>query len=301
MSEANNIAAIVVTYNRLNLLKENIQALLMQSFKKIDIYVIDNGSTDGTGDYIKSQHVNRLIYVNTGSNLGGAGGFSFGIKYTLSSKDYDYLWLMDDDTIPNNDALESLYNKAQYLEKKFSYLASIVNWIDGSKCKMNLQPLESSSVSDWAFDQGLVRIKQSSFVSCFINCMVVKKVGLPIKEFFIYGDDVEYTKRMEKKAPGYLDMDSVVVHKMASNSSGGIDACDKHRINRYFYCYRNFVYIAKHNSLSFCISFARDTVRMIGSVLKRSQGHKLYRIATIFCGLISGIFFHPKVEYLSAK
>ena len=75
-----SVAAVVVTYNRKELLKEAIDALLMQSVAEADVLVVDNASTDGTKDYIADYiDQGQIIYINTGENLGGAGGFNFGI------------------------------------------------------------------------------------------------------------------------------------------------------------------------------------------------------------------------------
>ena len=72
----NKIVALVVTYNRKQLLKENIEALLNQNNNEFDILIVDNASTDGTEELVKSFENNRIIYENTGANLGGAGGFN---------------------------------------------------------------------------------------------------------------------------------------------------------------------------------------------------------------------------------
>ena len=91
------VAAIVVTYNRKNLLLENIECLKQQSESdKLDIIIIDNASTDGTESALQPYILDKsVIYINTGSNLGGAGGFNFGISYA-AKKQYKYLWIMDD-------------------------------------------------------------------------------------------------------------------------------------------------------------------------------------------------------------
>ena len=96
----NDIVAIIVTYNRKELLKESILSLFQQTYQNFSIYIIDNASTDGTYEYINDMLDNdRLYYFNTGKNLGGAGGFSFGIKEAVQNG-FSYLWIMDDDTLP---------------------------------------------------------------------------------------------------------------------------------------------------------------------------------------------------------
>ena len=139
MSEV-KVTAVVVTYNRLELLKENINALLIQKYNNFDIMIIDNASTDGTEKYVRGIDNNKIKYINTGSNLGGAGGFSFGVRQAIE-KGYDYAWLMDDDTIPSSEALDSFMNKVNKFRGEFSYLASVVRWKDGLLCEMNKQYL----------------------------------------------------------------------------------------------------------------------------------------------------------------
>ena len=106
--------AVIVTYNRKDLLKESIEALCRQT-RPSDIMVVDNASTDGTEEMVReimasmSEHSEhgKIIYHNMGENLGGAGGFSFGVKQAYNDG-YKYIWLMDDDCIVKKDSLEEL-------------------------------------------------------------------------------------------------------------------------------------------------------------------------------------------------
>lgn len=92
----NSTAALIVTYNRKELLKQSIEALL-RSETPCDIIVIDNASTDGTETALEPFiGSGRISYHNTGANLGGAGGFNFAIKTALK-QGYEYMWIMDDD------------------------------------------------------------------------------------------------------------------------------------------------------------------------------------------------------------
>ena len=108
---------VVVTFNRCELLRECLQALLSQSYHNYQIYLINNASTDGTEEMIQNEfsHPN-ITYYNTGENLGGAGGFHFGMK-KAALNDCDYIWLMDDDTIVHEDSLERLIACANSFER----------------------------------------------------------------------------------------------------------------------------------------------------------------------------------------
>ena len=98
------VIAVVVTYNRLALLSECITALRNQSRPLGGILVINNGSTDGTENWLKTQ---KDITYFTQNNIGGAGGFSTAIQMGYQ-QGYEWIWCMDDDGMPKEDALENL-------------------------------------------------------------------------------------------------------------------------------------------------------------------------------------------------
>jgi GT2 family glycosyltransferase len=297
------IIAIVVTYNRKQLLLENINALLKQNYKNFDILIVDNASTDGTKEEI-SEFINdgKIKYINTGKNLGGAGGFSFGINEALVNN-YDFAWLMDDDTIPAENALKSLINKSKLIDNKFSFLGSLVKWTDGTLCIMNIQRL----LKKWApyYDKlqyKLVPISSSSFVSMFINLKVAKKVGLPFSKFFIYGDDWEYSERLRTIEPGYLDCDSIVIHKMSSNQGTDVVNIDLNRVSRYYYNYRNLFYIYKHYyGFVGVIKYILIFILTFFKIIFKAKDNRLKRIWYTTKGFFVGIFFNPKVEYANSK
>ena len=107
-----SIAAVVVTYNRKDLLLECLNCLQAQDFSNapqqnatLDILVIDNASTDNTHEALQFLIEDKAIrYYNTGSNLGGAGGFNYGMRKAVELG-YDYVWVMDDDCMPHDDTL----------------------------------------------------------------------------------------------------------------------------------------------------------------------------------------------------
>ena len=196
--EKEKVIAIVVTYNRKQLLKECVNALINQDYKNCDVLIVDNASTDGTREYIEEKmENNRVHYVNTGSNLGGAGGFNYGMKeaYKLGC---DFMWIMDDDCIVHKNSLTELINSDKQLKGKYGFLSSKVLWKDNTICKMNIQ---KRKFSRWLtdFETNMQSIAMASFVSLFIKTPVVKELGLPIKDFFIWTDDWEYTRRISRK------------------------------------------------------------------------------------------------------
>src|ERR1700693_3664837 len=99
-----DVCAVVVTHDRLLLLQECIQAIQEQTHKVCEIIVVDNGSSDGTAEWLAGQ---QKLTVISQANLGGAGGFNAGIR-KAHDRGADWIWCLDDDTIPQADCLEKL-------------------------------------------------------------------------------------------------------------------------------------------------------------------------------------------------
>ena len=289
-------AAIVVTYNRKELLLKNIESLLAQTHKEyLDILIIDNASTDGTKETIKD-YLDRgaILYFNTGANLGGAGGFSYGIKLA-TEMGYGTLWLLDDDTLPSETALEELKKKDQLLGDSYGFLSSKVLWKDGTICTMNIQK-ETKWKRMKEFDVEKT-VQYASFVSLFLRTDTVRKLGLPYKEFFIWADDWEYTRRISKNKPCYYIPSSVVNHWCKSNVGADIITAPADRIKRFNYMYRNDVVLYRQDGLEgkFYLWF-RNNVHRLRILLKADS--KLRKLKIINQGTREGRNFFPKIEYL---
>ena len=218
------ICTVVVTYNRYELLKECLDSLSNQTYKT-DILLIDNASTDGTDkkivedNYLKNK---QIIYTRLEKNLGGAGGFHHGVKYSLENN-YDYVWLMDDDAEPELDALELIMNNLD--DKKYSAYAP--RTLIGTKEDNILSTFGHRGVFDYknclpAFQKGIeskeykkdfVEIEMASFVGIFIPLKSVKKIGLPEKRFFIHHDDTEYSLRLVTLGKILMVNKSIIYHK----------------------------------------------------------------------------------------
>ena len=294
MTEELRIAAAVVTYNRKELLAECVGALLEQTYP-VDILIIDNASTDGTRQELEELICQgKVQYINTGANLGGAGGFHVAVKEAVSRK-YDYIWLMDDDTIPEKDALSALVQALKDTKGNFGFLSSKAVWKDGTVCRMNEQKFLDSEVIN---GKKFTKCRQATFVSLFLPSRVVLQIGLPIKEFFIWGDDVEYTRRISEKYVCYYVPESVVLRKTANNEGSNIATDDVSRMDRYRYAYRNEVYIARKENLSRKLYQISKIAFHIVRVILKSHGYRWKKIKIIVGASVEGLKFRPSVEYI---
>ena len=296
------VAISVVTYNRKVLLHECIRLLLDQEYKDFDILIIDNGSTDGTKDSLKEYlQQDNVLYYNTGKNLGGAGGFNFALKLAVKHE-YEYVWMMDDDTYSDKMALQKLMEADKILQGKYGFLSSAVLWKDDTACIMNRQKIQEPWYMNLKYlSQGLLPVYMATFVSFFVRTDIVQKVGLPIKEFFIWGDDVEYSQRISKEYPCYLVGQSIVHHMTNNNEGSNIAKDAEERLERYAYAYRNEVYIARQNGIRGILYQLAKIALHCMRVLLSGKSKKTKKIALILKNSAKGIFFNPKVEYIVGK
>lgn len=291
------IYVVVVTYNRKELLYKCLTNLLSIKNSDLNILIVDNASTDGTSEYISSLIGEKVYYHPLSKNVGGAGGFSYGIKKAVEMGAY-YIWVMDDDCMASQSSLDALLNKANELNDNFGFLSSVVKWTDGSICNMNRQKVSTiKKVKDYTKTQ---KIKTASFVSILFTKNVVEEVGLPIKEFFIWGDDGEYTARISKKHDSYLVSDSIVVHHSQNNVGSNICSDSPDRLNRYFYAYRNEGYFYKKQGLKGKLYYALKIAYHRLKILLKSDNKKA-KLDIIKKGLKASKTFNPKIEYAYNK
>lgn len=293
------VAAVVVTYNRKKLLCECLERLMKQEYP-CDILVIDNASTDGTKESIDNFiQTGKIQYYNTGSNLGGAGGFNFGMRLAVENG-YEYVWIMDDDTYAEADALYQLMEADQKLQGNYGFLSGVAYWTDGTLCNMNRQRISLRKKAE-DFSSAVSPIIMATFVSFFVKSSVIREMGLPIKEFFIWADDLEYSRRISKKYPCYLVPDSKVIHCMGSNQKVGIEQESKDRLWRYQYLYRNEVYVFRREGLKgWFYLFARVGCH-VAKILIKAKSDRTEKLKTIISSFISGFKFYPAIEYVDKE
>lgn len=191
-----NIACVVVTYNRKELLKRCLDAVNSQVLKPSTVFIVDNASTDGTQDSVKEWGYYECIhnginyrYVLNSKNEGGAGGFYLGMKTAYDEGGYDALWVMDDDGIPDKKCLREL---SIYLGK-WDFISPLVVSLDNpevlsfyDKCRKEFENLA---------DNGIVIGASNPFNGVLFSKKLIAEVGFPKKEMFIWGDETNYRLR----------------------------------------------------------------------------------------------------------
>jgi GT2 family glycosyltransferase len=239
------VCAVVVTYNRKNLLIECLESLRKQSRPIQGIYLIDNASTDRTPElllekgYLRElppKNLNepwekefaiqnltdgneiKLHYVKMHENTGGADGFYEGVKRGYE-KGYDWLWLMDDDV----EAKESCLEKLIYYQEKGKCLLPRRYYQDGSVYQFspqyNLINFRAShdSYKELLFNE-FVEINTVTFEGVLLNKSIIREIGYPDKLFFINWDDAEYGIRIAHCTKILIIKDATMIRKIKKES-----------------------------------------------------------------------------------
>ena len=210
------IAAVVVTYNRKNFLKQCLDAVAMQSYRPFTVYVVDNASTDDTmssveewGYYNTKRNDIEYKYILNSSNEGGAGGFYLGLKTAFEKGEDDFYWLMDDDGVPTLNCLEVLMSHID----KYDYLSPlVVDTVDET-----LTSFMGVTVADLLKREtnGVIEDECNPFNGVLLSKKLVENVGFPKKEMFIWGDEINYNIRV--RLAGFVPAmvtDAVFKHPM---------------------------------------------------------------------------------------
>lgn len=274
-TDSPRLVAVVVAYNRAELLAEALDALERQTTPLTAIVVIDNASTDSSATVATRPSVDL---VRLDRNTGGAGGFAAGIARALTHHAPDWVWLMDDDTIPTPTALDELVSGAHAADAVVA--GSRVIWTDGSEHPMNTpreKPFVSRAERERAAAAGGLAVRSTSFVSLLARADVLRDAGLPIADYFIWNDDFEYSTRLIRRGRGVHVPASVVVHKTRVLGSTDADPGE-----RFYFEVRNKVWMWRFSrSLSGVEKalYGASTVRRWARTLRRSAEPAVLRAA----------------------
>ena len=267
-----NVAAVVVTFNRLELLKKCIQSLREQTRKLDGIIVVNNNSTDGTLDWLNSQDDLTVI---TQENSGSAGGQYTGIK-TAYEKGYDWILTFEDELRAEPNLIQML---VENINRKIAGIACVrinqdtKNYVLSDIIKFNEKAIKDSKryqkITESSLNSNSIKIFAASFEGLLLNRLAIQKIGLPKKEFFIWYDDIEYCRRLNRFGPIYL-IPSAKIFKISNND-------ERSFINSHYakmlYGLRNYTYLENRFNPS---SKRYTLIKYLSIFLKFLNIHRFY-------------------------
>lgn len=263
------ITAVVVTYNRQKLLARTIESLKRQS-RSIDlILVVNNGSTDGTKEWLDKQ---TGIEVITQENSGGSGGFHTGIKAAME-RHSDWIWCMDDDVFPTPKCLETLLDAAgKYPDVS---LLAPRRWQEGKIVCHDFQRYNLTNPIASMYARKLRKsppaeptyIVGTAFEGPFFRSDVPLKIGYPQKELFIFCDDTDYCLRAHLAGFRLLYVPEARMEKeLFFSQDSWAEREEKKKWKRY-YQVRNSAYLNHHYGRNFGVRYVRGFLNVTGYIL----------------------------------
>lgn len=193
----------IVTYNRWKKLEHTLAECRRLGFT--NILVVDNGSTDGTREYLSADP--SIQHIFTEKNEGGSGGFNRVMRYFIEKTECRWLLTFDDDAYPGFPADPLLAFLRSDAHSAHSGYALRVTYPDGTLCEMNRpgqniltrHPLRYRS-ADLHIDQstGRKNVDFAGFVGLLLKRSTVRNAGAVSRHFFIYSDDTYYTLSLSR-------------------------------------------------------------------------------------------------------
>lgn len=262
-----NITAVVVTYNRKELLQRNI-GCLKQNKPLTSIVVVNNGSTDGTAEWLSTQEGLTVIHQ---SNVGGAGGFCTGIQYACEHG-ADWIWCMDDDVFPRADCLEQLLRESnregvgilaprRLMEGQiFTHDFRAYN-LTNPFASMYIDKLSGQSITS------PTEIAGTAFEGPFIRREVVERIGLPNKDLFIFCDDTDYCLRTIRAGYKIVSVPAALMDKQRFFSNDSWSERNQKKKWKRFYQVRNSTYLNHHYGRNWGVRYLRGFINVAGYIL----------------------------------
>lgn len=197
---APRVAAVVVTYHRPRELRQVVAGLLGQTRIPDSIIIFDNGGPE-RANRILAAVASRLDIVHSAANLGGAAGFAGGLRRALEWG-ADWIWLMDDDAVPERDALAQLLARVPELPADTGALGCGVreygDWARRHRRRFDRWTGWEASLPREAYQRPYAEMDAGSFVGLLVAAEAAREVGLPEAGFFMAYDDTEYSLRLRR-------------------------------------------------------------------------------------------------------
>lgn len=289
-----DIAVVLVTYNRVALLAECLESLRQQTREVQRIFVINNASTDTTAEYLSLLKDENITVINNDVNTGGAGGFSQGLKIAYE-QGYDWALLIDDDVLLDSHCIEALMLARQpamiaVRENKQGVIAEMAALEFDLESIFILKPKRAAVCDRYSHRQEMperFEVENVSFEGFIVHRDVVSQVGFPEEKYFIFYDDVDYALRIREAGYKIQAIRDAAIIRQLDYSPSQSDSSWK-----LFYIYRNFFHIHYKYGSNF---YVRNRILLIFFILVIVNLFKM-RISSLKV-ITSAFIKHKKLDH----
>jgi GT2 family glycosyltransferase len=213
---SDRVGAMIVTYNRGELLRDCLLSLQDQTRPVDAIFVVNNGSTDGTAAMLREEFP-RCQVLDSPENKGASWGYHEGFKWVYQ-RGFDWIWVIDDEGRAAPDCLAQLLRYA----RPNAVLVPVQQ--DRRGRRYGIAAWRRRNVDVTAEVVGQTRPVRGDFLFSFtatlIAAGVVEQIGLPNKDYFIYFEDYEYALRLGRRTTAEVIVvpDALFYHDLGANT-----------------------------------------------------------------------------------
>lgn len=298
------IAVVLVTFNRLKNSKVTLDKYVNQNKLPKYIVVVDNASTDGTREYLNEwkkkniQGIEKKV-ITANRNLGGSGGFALGIEEGCKL-DCDYIFLADDDAVPEENMLSELERQSKRIpDKKIAALCTAIynydkhEYMHRCNIKKNIFGIKFKGLPESEYSKPFFKVDVLTFVGACISKEVAKKIDNVKTEYFIYFDDSEYSIRLNNEGNIYCIPSSIMHHDVGN---------DRRSSWKDYYDTRNWIDLVKvHYSypllVSAVIKMYLKRVSILAKIARnRSKEHRIMCKEAIKDGISGNLGINSKYK-----
>lgn len=244
------VCAVLVTYNRLPYLKKLLNALENMEYPLSGIFIFNNKSTDGTNEFLAQEGFKTISkpnnsgqngkYVfNSDQNLGGSGGFANAIKIA-KEMNYDYLWIMDDDVLPEKNCLTLLLKMMDRENVQVTIPSRNDEFYQDRICKefdfssvTRYCPYSRKNTIKYPLTKDVYYVADMPFEGPLISRELIQKVGIPNSGFFLEYDDSDYAQRLQEFSK-IIYVTRAILHRQLARKQAN------KKVNKNLYTWRTY-------------------------------------------------------------
>ncbi len=300
------VYVLVLSYNGRKWLAECVDTLLAMDYPDFRVLVIDNGSTDGTRDYLAERYGDRIDVLWLHENYGYSGGFNHGLVYAFAAKRADYVMVINNDTAIDKKALSALVEVA-VTDPMIGFVSGKVYYYEDPKrlqtCGKSEDPIRWNGehigwkeIDTGAYDEVAERVFLDD-IYCLVSRRVYETVGGYSTTFFLQSEEYDWQARAKAKGFRLMYTPHARLWHKESMTIG------KDSPLKAFYDARNpMIVLMLHRSPDYFRRYFRQHARM---VVRRSLVYakrlRLYSALRVLHGLCSGLYWGFAHRKLTAR
>lgn len=290
------VGIVVVNYNRWQDTISCLTSINRLTYQNFVVAIVDNGSSSEEQDHLIEQ-INsnfphgKYIPIILKNNFGYAKGCNEGMKFLLQNFPCKYIWILNNDTIPQPDSLTAFRNCAERSNKKIGIWGGkllypdrkTIQAIGGKYIPEKAKGLHiGSGEEDHGQYDNPELAKEMDYIvgaSMFVSCEFVKDVGYMNEEYFLFYEEMDWVLRGKEKGwdIGYCP-NAIILHKEGATIKKS--TLSKYEIERiYFYSIRNKLIFTKK---FYPQHYHRIKLRLFSQMLKELKKGNLSRTRILF-------------------